>query len=542
MSGKAEKKSQENDEEIKIIPARVKRVLDKFIANKVIITRQNEYKKIRNEMITNHEMLKTNQKRIINTKIEEDDDGTQVEITSEEYVDLSNQEKKEIEKEQSKLEKEYGSVLEEKDKNGKVRYKIEKVDEEIKRLSEARIRFNVETTERISIIADEMIRQLCLFAMDNALREGKSVILPSHLHREEIKELMLYKLFSCLPSWKYYKESDQSDQDQEEEEPQDTGKREEQDVETDDEEEGSDILEVIDTSEINNSFVTYINKLANSLKKSRECYAEVRVSVGIKKYLSTLLVEWCYRVLCFAYHAVDYKKQKTVDNETFKFMLKVWLFDGDLPIEDSLKTESKSYKPTKKEKEEHPDRSEEDWGYVESYKHELIYDRSVYDYLSDLMEYYTHVKKRVKSEKSGKDVTIRVLNGKENKIEVPIRVFLTEEPPISDEELEKRRQKREQAKEKKEKKKEESERPTKGKTKASAANGPATKGRQTKQTQGGKGRNVKSSPTAKKTQNKVNVKTKNTVAQKQTRQVKKVDKKVETIKPKPKPRPPKPKA
>ena len=385
--------------EICINTARVRRVLE-LTANRKIIEKRIPYKKIRSDYKYAEKCLNNGMELMERTS---NDDETKTEIID---IELTSARRAEFE--------EYKNNYETKVK--------ENNDIEIDLLSKARTRFNCEVSEYLAITLDEMARQLCLQAIDHVLINGKKIIHPQHLHTEGIENIPLYKLFCTLPTWVEGQNDAQKERVKEEEtdnnKTDDDGDVDPSDVDPSD----------IDPSDLDDSFKTYVGNRIKKTQQSREQYASIRVSRQIKSYISKLLVEFCQRFFIKAYMAVKYKKQKTVDGETFMYIIRDILYDGIVPDMELLEhTETMHRSPTEEEKAKGIKKKNCPTYENKFYEIDLHFESDAFEDLYKLIEYYRSEK--IKNEEDDKKKKYEVHKERGTlyeDMEVPVRAFLSD--------------------------------------------------------------------------------------------------------------------
>lgn len=74
-------------------------------------------------------------------------------------------------------------------------------EQQLKALSKDKVRFSHAASLMMSVLCDELVRELATFAMSKTIESGKKNVYVSHVHSEGVEKLSLYALVKDLPSF-----------------------------------------------------------------------------------------------------------------------------------------------------------------------------------------------------------------------------------------------------------------------------------------------------------------------------------------------------
>ena len=322
-----------HDMGLNIACARVRSHLDSFNVNKIVNAEVQKYKVVINECATIENAL---------TK------GKIVEIVAKMVDDKKVSEKIErdiTEDERTRYQQRYAEL----------KPQIEDCKTKIDALSHTRTRFSNESAVTLSIICEELIQQLLIFAIKRAIDNKRKIIMIPHLHSPGIEELPLYPLISPLPSFvktaaelrdeaakaelaktieralaqaekDFKKKHNIPSRKKGEEEAKaeapaavpapDTSSDESADDDADD-----------DAEDKKTSFKHYIGNVYRALKTKPE-YSKMRMKDNLRMYLNDLLTELVHRIADLALITINNMHIKTINDVAIMATVKFILIDG----------------------------------------------------------------------------------------------------------------------------------------------------------------------------------------------------------------------
>jgi histone H3/H4 len=243
-------------------------------------------------------------------------------------------------------------------------------------LSRERERFSSEAPVVLSIVCDELVRQLVTHTIDHALSKGKKIIQVCHMHSEGVDKLPLYRLVASLPSfqrnaelfskkqsnedmaklrkkikneaWSEYRKLYNSSLVREQK-----NKKQKQaaagalkappmvlpikapeDVLAPEHEEAGEVDEEVDESDNKSSFLHYVSSECKDIALTYLAqHGKLRVSAAIKVYLSDLLIEFIERMSTLISLTTSTMTRKTVNGNAILRTIEKLLVDGHRPVE-----------------------------------------------------------------------------------------------------------------------------------------------------------------------------------------------------------------
>ena len=179
-------------------------------------------------------------------------------------------------------------------------------------LSKHRFKFSNNSFKVLSVFSDMIIEEITKFAMDELVKNKKSIINNKYVFSSEITTGKLYKIYSELPSFVAMKNESTSSQDTSDE------------VEDTTEVDQSTSVEK-STKSINFEF--YIRKICNKLKVSDEVYSKIKVSEKYQKFCSNIILDFLDRVAPLSKIVLEVMTTKTITNLVFQTVIKMQLWD-----------------------------------------------------------------------------------------------------------------------------------------------------------------------------------------------------------------------
>ena len=226
-------------------------------------------------------------------------------------------------------------------------------------LTHERVRFSNTAPVVLSIICDELVREIAQHAMENVIAHKKKIIHIEHLHTPGIENISLYPLIKSLPSFaakseehekirrqvevdkeinialtkvkkqlrkKFGRDVDQYFAGDEKSGPKEPVEKPAPEEAQSDDDDGVDHK---------TSFKFYVNQICKSLVAENEKYKPIRISSEIKSYLSDLVVEFIKRVSPLVYLTTKSMKNKTANDAVILRVVEMLLVDSK-PFKESI--------------------------------------------------------------------------------------------------------------------------------------------------------------------------------------------------------------
>lgn len=242
----------------------------------------------------------------------------------------------------------------------KLTLEVSELEMKLSALRQERIRFSNDAPVALSIICDELIKQLTDHTVVRALAAKKKIIQIRHLHEEGVEKLSLYPLIKTLPSFvatsqqlakKLNKESQETDKPLKGVEKESTKKKKHMDKNSTTDMPKFKVEEVEyddNDGESKTSFKFYVGLVCHNLITNEPKYAKtVRISAEIREYLSNLLVEFIRRLASLIrLTAASCMKNKTVNNVAVLRTVEALLIDGHVTLETIEYKKAQHYEPT----------------------------------------------------------------------------------------------------------------------------------------------------------------------------------------------------
>jgi hypothetical protein len=184
-------------------------------------------------------------------------------------------------------------------------------------LSKQRFKFSNNSFKVLSVFSDMIIEEITKFAMDELVKNKKSIINNKYVFSSDISKGKLYKIYSELPSFVAMKNETSSTQDV----PDTTD-----DVVEGDEPADTEQVSADKTSKSIN-FEFYIRKICNKLKVSDEVYSKIKVSEKYQKFCSNIILDFLDRVAPLSKIVLEVMTTKTITNLVFQTVIKMQLWD-----------------------------------------------------------------------------------------------------------------------------------------------------------------------------------------------------------------------
>lgn len=182
-------------------------------------------------------------------------------------------------------------------------------------LSKQRFKFSNNSFKVLSVFSDMIIEEITKFAMDELVKNKKSIINNKYVFSSDISSGKLYKIYSELPSFIAMKNETSSTQDV-------------PDTTEDVVDEAVDTEQVLtDKSSKSINFEFYIRKICNKLKVSDEVYSKIKVSEKYQKFCSNIILDFLDRVAPLSKIVLEVMTTKTITNLVFQTVIKMQVWD-----------------------------------------------------------------------------------------------------------------------------------------------------------------------------------------------------------------------
>jgi hypothetical protein len=194
------------------------------------------------------------------------------------------------------------------------------LNERIDELSSKQFRISSETPIVVSLILDQMLKELIVFGMDKSIENENKIVETMHVHFEHAKQLKYFQLYNMCDSWKNYDQLTENKLKMEKSAQNKAVKaaKKQQDV----------IIPDLSIEESTSPFYTYVDAALKTIKK-QEQYSQMRVSNRLREYLSTLVCECVYNFARISKMLVhDVMNIKTVNADHMKSVIKFLLMNG----------------------------------------------------------------------------------------------------------------------------------------------------------------------------------------------------------------------
>lgn len=234
--------------------------------------------------------------------------------TSKDNVDLSKVLNEEY-------QKKVGALIKEKEqKNEEIQLNSIVIDV----LSKHKYKFSSNSFKVLSVFLDLMIEEITLHAMNELVKNKKSIINLKYIFNNENTSGDLYGIYSKLSTYINEKKAQSSTETVESTEPSEPTEASE---ETTEQATGETTeSESVETKSINFEF--YIRKICNKLKVSSEDFAKIKVSEKYQKFCSNLLLDFLDNVVPLTKILLEVMTTKTITDLVFETIIKIQLYDN----------------------------------------------------------------------------------------------------------------------------------------------------------------------------------------------------------------------
>ena len=196
------------------------------------------------------------------------------------------------------------------------------LNERIDELSSRQFRISSETPIVVSLILDQMLKELIVFGMDKSIENENKIVETMHVHFESAKLLKYFQLYNMCSSWKNYDQLTENKLKMEK-----TAQNKAVKAAKKQQDETVNVPD-LSTEESTSPFYTYVDAALKTVKK-QEQYSQMRVSNRLREYLSNLVCECVYNFARISKMLVhDVMSIKTVNADHMKSVIKFLLMNG----------------------------------------------------------------------------------------------------------------------------------------------------------------------------------------------------------------------
>jgi hypothetical protein len=214
-------------------------------------------------------------------------------------------------------QKKIGAVIKEKEefnvKNPDAKVEINLNAIAIDVLSKHRFKFSNNSFKVLSVFSDMIVEEITKYAMDELVKNKKSIINNKYVFNSDIENGSLYNVYSKLPSFIAMKKEMFTVQAEVVESEQTEVSESEQ-------------TEKSNTKNINFEF--YIRKICNKLKGTKEEYSKIKVSDKYQKLCSNIILDLLDQVAPLSKIILDVMSTKTITELVFQTIVKIQLWNG----------------------------------------------------------------------------------------------------------------------------------------------------------------------------------------------------------------------
>ena len=305
----------------------------RIIKKKIIRVKQDKAETSNDAQQTNDKQTQESDDKTVSTDTEEKDNGSI--IPSSRIKNYINKEKlnkeldnliEQIKSSDSNLnlntilsedyQKKIGSVIKEKEefnvKNPDAKVEINLNAIAIDVLSKHRFKFSNNSFKVLSVFSDMIVEEITKYAMDELVKNKKSIINNKYVFSSGIENGSLYNVYSKFPSFIAMKNEMSS-------------------VQTETETEQPEVTEPEQSEKSNTkniNFEFYIRKICNKLKGTNEEYAKIKVSDKYQKLCSSIILDLLDQVAPLSKIVLDVMTTKTITELVFQTIVKIQLWNS----------------------------------------------------------------------------------------------------------------------------------------------------------------------------------------------------------------------
>ena len=214
-------------------------------------------------------------------------------------------------------QKKIGAVIKEKEEfnvknpDAKVEINLNAIAVDV--LSKHRFKFSNNSFKVLSVFSDMIVEEITKYAMDELVKNKKSIINNKYVFNSDIENGSLYNVYSKLPSFIAMKKEMFTVQAE-------VVESEHTEVSE------SEQTEKSNTKNINFEF--YIRKICNKLKGTKEEYSKIKVSDKYQKLCSNIILDLLDQVAPLSKIILDVMSTKTITELVFQTIVKIQLWNG----------------------------------------------------------------------------------------------------------------------------------------------------------------------------------------------------------------------
>lgn len=222
------------------------------------------------------------------------------------------------------VQKKIGSVIKEKEEanvknpDSKVEINLNSIAVDV--LSKQRFKFSNNSFKVLSVFSDMIIEEITKHAMDELVKNKKSIINNKYVFSSAIETGSLYNVYSKFPSFIAMKQETMSET-----------------TDTTETAEATESTEPVEKSTKSINFEFYIRKICNKLKGSNDTYSKIKVSDKYQKFCSSIILDFLDQVAPLSKIVLEVMTTKTITDLVFQTIIKVQLWGS--PSYDAILSE-----------------------------------------------------------------------------------------------------------------------------------------------------------------------------------------------------------
>ena len=183
-------------------------------------------------------------------------------------------------------------------------------------LSKHRFKFSNNSFKVLSVFSDMIIEEITKYAMNELVKNKKSIINNKYVFSSNIESGSLYEVYSKFPSFIAMKNEITSVQ------------TEVTETEVTEVTETTETTETEKTNNKNINFEFYIRKICNKLKGTNEEYSKIKVSDKYQKLCSNIILDLLNQVAPLSKIILDVMSTKTITELVFHTIVKIQLWNS----------------------------------------------------------------------------------------------------------------------------------------------------------------------------------------------------------------------
>jgi len=208
------------------------------------------------------------------------------------------------------VQKKIGSVIKDKEKfnsenpDAKVEINLNTIAVDV--LSKQRFKFSNNSFKVLSVFSDMIIEEITKHAMDELVKNKKSIINNKYVFTNSIENGSLYNVYSKFPSFIAMKQEAMQD--------------------TSDNVDSTETTETTEKVAKGINFEFYIRKICNKLKGSNDAYSKIKVSEKYQKFCSNIILDFLDQVAPQSKIVLEVMTTKTITDLVFHTIIKLQLW------------------------------------------------------------------------------------------------------------------------------------------------------------------------------------------------------------------------